>query len=152
MPDYENLHDEVASFFSSRFGVAREVLDQLTFVERGGKEIWATSALTPTGIASNRPAGVRILRRMPHGFKPTTVFLCLLAEHIGTSRVEVDDVQLLKQLLLGRPIQYEIDDGYAAVSYRGDILGCAVAKGGAVRALIPTQKRRELLGCLDPES
>ncbi len=151
MPDYESLHEEVTSFFSSRFGVSLNQLEQLSFIERGGGEIWATSAPTPTGIESSRPAGVRILRRMPHGFKPTTVFLCLLGRRITAARMEVEDVAILKLLLLGQPVAYAIDDGYVAISYRGDVLGCGVAKGGNVRALIATQKRRELLGCLESE-
>jgi len=151
LPAYKDLHKEVASFFSSRFGVVREALEELSFVERGGGEIWATSAPTPTGIASSRPAGVRILRRMPRGFKPTTVFLCLLDDRITAARMEVQDVAVLKQLLLGQPIAYTIDDGYVAISYCGDVLGCGVAKDGRVRALIPTQKRRELLGWLESE-
>ena len=151
MPDCENLHDEVISYFSSRFGVAREALDKLTYTERGGEEVWATSAPTPTGIVSSRPAGVRILRRMPHGFKPTTVFLCILGGHITASRMEIEDVSVMKQLLLGQPVACALDDGYFAISFRGDILGCGVAKGMKARALIPTQKRRVLLGCLESE-
>jgi len=152
LPDYESLHKEVTSFFSSRFGVAREVLEGLTYTERTGGEIWATSAPTPQGIESSRPAGVRALRRMPHGFKPTTVFLCLLGKQITSSRVEIDDVAVMKRLLLGQPIPYAIEDGYAAISYCGDVLGCGAAKGGTLRALIPTQKRRELLGCMEAEA
>ena len=151
MPAYENLYEEVTSFFSSRFGVAPSVLEQFTFIERQGGEIWAASAPSPPGIRSSRPAGVRALRRMPHGLKPTTVFLCLLGGNITSCRAEVSDLHIIKKLLLGQPIPYAIENGYAAISYRGDILGCAVAKEGSLRALIPTQKRRELLGCMESE-
>ena len=151
MPAYEDLHEEASSFFSSRFGVSLNEVEQLSFIERGGGEIWATSATTPPGIASSRPAGVRALRRMPHGFKPTTVFLCLLGRRITSARMKVEDVAILKALLLGQPVAYAITDGYVAISYHGDILGCGAAKDGNVRALIPTHKRRELLGCLESE-
>lgn len=151
MPAYEDLHEEVASFFSSRFDVTGEALEQLSFVERRGGDIWARSAPTPTGIVSSRPAGVRILRRMPRGLKPTTVFLCLLGDQITAARMEVEDAAILRKLLLGQAVAHPLDDGYAAISFRGDVLGCAVAKDGKVRALIPTQKRRELLGCLESE-
>ena len=151
MPDYESLHHEIVSYFSSRFGVAHEVLDKLTFTERGGGEVWATSAPTPTGIVSSRPAGIRILRRMPHGFKPTTVFLCILGERIRSSRMEIEDVSIMLQLLVGQPVACALDDGYFAISFRGDILGCGTAKDMRARALIPTQKRRVLLGCLESE-
>ena len=63
MPAYEDLHNEVVSFFISRFGVDKDVFAHLTFIERGTDEIWATSAPTPLGIAESRPAGVRALRR-----------------------------------------------------------------------------------------
>ena len=151
MPAYEDLHKEVGSFFSSRFGVSWDELEQLSFVESGGGEIWATSAPTPSGIEASRPAGVRTLRRMPLGLKPTTAFLCLLGDRITTARMEVEDVAILKQLLLGQPVACEIDDGYVAISYRGDVLGCGAARDGNVRALIATQKRRELLGFLESE-
>lgn len=151
MPDCENLHDEVVSYFSSRFGVAREVLDKLKYAERRGEEVWATSAPTPTGILSSRPAGVRILRRMPHGFKPTTIFLCILGDQITSSRMEIEDVSVMKQLLLGQPVTCALDDGYFAISFRGDVLGCGAAKDMRARALIPTHKRHVLLGCLESE-
>ncbi len=150
MPAYENLHDEVAAFFSSRFGVAREVSEQLTFTERGGEEIWATTAPTPIGIASSRPAGVRALRRMPRGLKPTSVFLSLLGDRITSGRMEIEDVNAMKRLLLGQPVPCTLD-GYVAISFRGDVLGCGAVRDGKARALIPTHKRRVLLGCLESE-
>jgi len=152
LPKFENLRDEVISYFTSRFGVAREVLEELTYTERGGEEVWATSAPTPAGIMSSRPAGVRILRRMPRGFKPTTVFLCILGEEITASRMEIEDESVMRRLLLGQPIACALGDGYFAISFRGDVLGCGVAKDKKARALIPTQKRRVLLGCLESES
>ncbi len=148
LPVYENLREEVISFLYSRFGIEGEVLDKLHFVRQKEEELWVTSAPTPCGIESSRPAGVRAFRRTPGGLKPTTVFLCLLGDHVKKSRIEVDEYTL-KQLLLGNAISCEIDKGYIAISYRGDVLGCGEARQGKVRARISTKKRRELLGCLE---
>jgi hypothetical protein len=135
------------TYFASRFGVSREFFAPFTFEERGG-EIWATTALTPLGLTPCRPLGLRILRRMPHSLKPTSLFLRVLNRHITTSRVEIKGLDLLQRFLLGQTIETSLSDGFVAVSFRGDVLGCGSAKNGRLRALIPTQKRRELLNSL----
>ncbi len=151
LPAYENLREEVTSLLHFRFGVPTDMLEKLYFVERQKGEIWVTTAPTPSKIQSSRPAGVRAFRRMPRGLKPTTVFLCLLGDHVKKSRLELDDDCTLKQLLLGKAISYKLDKGYIAISYLGDVLGCGEARQAKVRALIPTIKRRELLECLEQE-
>jgi len=145
----ESLREEIVYLFSSRFGVSLEFLNQLTFIEQKTGEIWATSAPTTSAVESSRPAGVRALRRMPQGLKPTSVFLRLLADRVRASRVEIDDLNTLRKLLLGQSVSVVVDDGYVAICYRGDVLGCGVCKDGRVRALIAVQKRRQLLECLE---
>jgi NOL1/NOP2/fmu family ribosome biogenesis protein len=148
LPDSNMPKEEAIAFFGTRFGVAEEWLRALTFVERNN-EIWATSASTLPPLASPRLPGLRALRRAPGGLKPTSVFLALLGNRITAARVDVDS-NALHRLLLGHWAPAEASDGYVAIVYRGDVLGCGRAQDGRVRALLPTGRRRELLNTLLP--
>ena len=141
----ENLSEEIIYYVNFRFGVARNVLEQLHFTENEKGEIWVTSAATPPCIRAFRPTGIRAFRRTPHGLKPTTTFLCHLGDLVVKSRVEINNVTTLEAFLLGKRISYPLDDGYAAICYKGDILGCAQVKAEMAKAVISTKKRRELL-------
>ncbi|RLE35736.1 hypothetical protein DRJ12_04920 [Candidatus Acetothermia bacterium] len=79
---------------------------------------------------------------MPDGLKPTSTFLILLGDRITLSRND------LRSLLLGRTIPASSPDGYVALSYNGDVVGCGRVRGGKLQALIPTGRRRELLEIL----
>jgi NOL1/NOP2/fmu family ribosome biogenesis protein len=149
LPAYEDLYEQANSFLYSRFGIERKVLERLHFIRGKEGEIWVTTAPTPAALESSRPEGIRAFRQTPTGLKPTTVLLCILGGDVKRSRVEVDDEHTLKQLLLGKAIPYDIEDGYIAISHRGDVLGCGEARRGKVRTLISTKKRRELLFCLE---
>ena len=87
---------------------------------------------------------------MPHAFKPTSLFLQVLNTRINVSRVEIESLDLLRHLLLGQTSDTSLTDGFVALSFRGDLLGCGVVKNGKLRVLIPVQKRKELLDCLEP--
>lgn len=151
MPASSDPRTEVLAFFETRFGV-NDALDGLHFIERND-ELWATSACPPPGLDAERPAGLRILRRQPRGLKPTSVVLMLLGDRITRSRVDVDRDEL-RDLLLGQRIRTDtpIDDGPVALVHRGDVIGCGRLARGELRALIPTGRRRELLGALDVPS
>ena len=149
MPDSENLRDEVIGYFDTRFGVPPSFFSAFSFEERKG-EIWATTAPCSPDLATLRPSGLRIMRRMPHVFKPTSLFLRVLNTRITASRIEIERLDLLRQLLLGQTSDTSLTDGFVAISFRGDLLGCGAVKNGKLRTLIPVQKRKELLDCLGP--
>jgi len=137
---------EAVAFYETEFGVERTWLEQLVYHERGD-EVWATSALGIPALDAPRLPGLRILRRTPHGLKPTSVFLALLGDRVTKRRVEVN-LEDLRSLLLGQWIAADVPDGFAAIVFEGDVLGCGRARHGRVRALIPTGRRQELLGAL----
>jgi len=147
LPGSESLNDEVFTYFEAHFGVAREVLAPLVFQERN-EEIWVASALLPEEITSKRPSGLRILRRTPGGLKPTSTFLQLLGERIIASRVEIGEIEELRQLVLGRAIRASYPDGFVAISFRGDVLGCGAVRGEKLKSLIPAGRRKALLDAL----
>ena len=151
MPDSESLRDEVIVYFETRFGVPPSFFSVFSFEERKG-EIWATTAPCSSDLSTLRPSCLRIMRRMPHAFKPTSLFLRVLNTRITASRIEIERLDLLRHLLLGQTSDISLTDGFVAISFRGDLLGCGVVKNGRLRALIPVQKRKELLDCLEPSS
>jgi hypothetical protein len=151
LPASESLREETVSYLNARFGVSRGDLADILFVEKKD-EIWAATADVPAGLVASRPAGLRALRRTREGFKPTSVFLRSIGKWITFSRIEIESVLELQQFLLGQPVPCAIGDGFAAVSFCGDVIGCGAARGGLARTVIPTHMRRELLGCLEAEA
>jgi len=141
------LRHEITSFFSNRFGVPVNWLDGLAFTEKD-HEIWAASAPCPEALHSKRPSGLRIARRAPRGLKPTSVFLATLGTRISSSRIPLD-ATTLHTVLMGQRVPLENQsDGYVALVYGNDVLGCGQVHAGLLRALIPTGRRRELLALL----
>ncbi len=141
----------MAAYYTSRFGVPASILSELRMESRN-EEIWATTGHALPGIHSVRSMGLRIGRAFPQGFKPTSVFLRALGEHIVRARVPVTREQLA-QLLLGRRIPWEDpDEGYVALDHAGDVVGCGRIYRGQLQALLPTGRRRELLEILSASS
>ena len=134
---------DAVDYFARRFGVHADELSALSFKE-WREEIWAVSGPPPAGIASRRPPGLRALRRTPTGLKPTSAFLVHLGSRINASRVELD-LRSLESLLLGRRIETDATDGFVALCFRSDVVGCGRALAGSLQAVIPTGRRRELL-------
>ncbi len=151
MPDSSAPKEEALRFFGERFGVPRGALEGLSFLERR-EEIWACRSLPPPGIESDRPPGLRALRRQADGLKPTSTFLIALGPRITASRVDLgaDD---LRRVLLGQriPAPQGQTEGHVALCFRGDVVGCGKVRGGVLAGLIPTGRRRELLGALDAD-
>jgi len=143
------LREEALRLFEQRFGVPRESLVDLTFIERR-EEIWACSSVPPPGIEPARPSGLRALRRQVDGLKPTSAFLIALGDRITASRVDLDADNTLRRVLLGQriPSPSQQADGYVALCFRGDVIGCGKVRDSSLRGLIPTGRRLELLGAL----
>ena len=137
--------------FAATFGVSRSWLEALHYVEIRGEEVWAMSAPIPERLAGRRAPGLRALRSQPAGLKPTSTFLVHLGPRITRSRIEVDR-KAAHRLASGQPLASDREDGYVAISYKGDILGCGEVRRGQLRALIPTGRRRELLEALTDDT
>lgn len=143
-----SLRSEALDWLGSRFGVPESAFESAAFTESAGGEIWISSNVSAGGLGVRRPPGLRALRRTPAGLKPTSAFLVAIGPLVAASRVEVD-VHVLRLLLLGRRTPTAGADGYVALSYDGDVLGCGLVADGVVHCLIPTGRRRELLDVLD---
>jgi len=99
------------------------------------------------GVPEEANARLIFFRRMPDGLKPTSAFLIALADRIAASRIELPRDRLIP-LLHGRTIDLSASDGYVALSYNGDVIGCGRIRAGRLQALIPTGRRRELIEIL----
>jgi hypothetical protein len=143
----ETLRREVEGYLSARFGLPSSLFASAQFTETGDGEIWVSTDM-PAGIRTRRPPGLRALRRTPSGLKPTSAFLVSVGPYVTASRVSVEE-DGRRSLLLGQRAACPHSDGYVALTHRGDVLGCALVADGTVHALIPTGRRRELLGILD---
>ena len=142
----ENLSlTEIRSLLVNRYGISEPFVDRLRFTVRGD-EIWATTAPeTEWETIASRPPGIRALRMLPRGVKPTSGFLVFLGSEVRSARVEIEDQKELEQLLLGRSSPSEREDGYVAVSFCGDVIGCGEVRHGKLRALLATGRRNTLL-------
>ncbi|MEW5826742.1 MAG: hypothetical protein AB1778_07910 [Candidatus Bipolaricaulota bacterium] len=148
MPESSALpSEEVTNYLATRFGVSRDFLARLAFVENRG-EIWACRppALT-LHVRGRRPPGLRALRRAPDGLKPTSAFLVALGPEVTAGLADVTREEL-RLLLLGQRIPSTHAPGYVALAYGGDVLGCGRVANAALQALIPTGRRGELLSIL----
>jgi len=151
LPASPELRHEITAFYQQQFGV-REPFLQGLLIEVNKEEIWGGTGAVLPGIYSARPMGLRIGRKFPVGFKPTSVFLAALGPHISHSKVSVE-LEDLRKLLLGQRIPFSgPEKGYVALEYRGDILGCGRIHQGKLQALIPTGRRKELLEILRTHS
>ena len=134
-------------FYGRAFGVPEEDLSSLCVTEKGA-ETWVASAQFPPEVHTRRPPGLRALRWMPDGPKPTSAFLSALGERIRRARIDLD-LATLRALLLGRRVPVARPDSYVALSHRGLVLGCGRVQRSELHALIPTGRRRELLEVLE---
>ncbi len=139
---------EIRHLLSGRYGIRESFLNGLRFVVRRD-EIWVTTAPESgwESIAS-RPAGIRALRLLPRGIKPTSGFLAFLDGEIRANLIAIERRAAFEKLLLGRSLPSEGDDGYVAVSFRGDIIGCGEVRRRELRLLLSTGRRNTLLHIL----
>ncbi len=147
MRSSEGWDEAAREYLRERFGV--EALPGKV-VERA-RGLWLTTAdLIPRGVRVHS-VGVRLFYLQGRGLKPTSLGLSLLAGEIRRNRVEVDLAEL-EWLLLGHAVERpEAPEGYVAIVYRGDVIGCGRVKGGKLSAEISKARRRELLAALPAE-
>jgi len=147
IPSANSVQEEAIGLFERRFGVGREILDRITFLTLRD-EIWACTSTPPAGITSERSPGLRALRRQGDRLKPTSTFLIALGDRITSARINLEP-EALRHLLLGQRLPVSsTEHGYVALCFQGDVVGCGRIHNGILQALIPTGRRRELLGAL----
>lgn len=143
----EQCKREVLRYLPQRFGVPVEILDKYNFVWSGGA-IWMTSVpleLLPKHRAVQR-IGLRALRKVPQGWKPTTPILQFFDKYITRNRLSLTHEQW-KQILSGQAIDClkdEISPGYVALELEGVIVGCGFFNGRFLNHQLSKVKVTEL--------
>lgn len=133
----EQCRREVLRYLPQRFGVPIEVLDPFTYLWSGGA-IWMTSVpleLLPQHRAVQR-IGIRALRKVPNGWKPTTPLLQFFDRHITHHRVALTEEQW-KRLLSGQALDCSregiptagLTPGYVALALGDILIGCGYFNG-----------------------
>jgi len=131
-------------YLRERFGV-EELPGRVVERARG---LWLTTAdLVPEGVKVHS-VGVRLFYLQGKVLKPASFGLSFLGERIRRRRVEVT-LEELERLLLGQAVEKPTaPEGYVALAYRGDVIGCGKVKEGKLSAEISKARRRELLSAL----
>ena len=149
MPECADLETRARAYLCDRFGVRAEDLTGIHFARRRD-ELWATTVSSTPDAVSIRPPGLRAMRSSGGQFKPTSAFLRVLGAAVRCGRVDVG-LSDLRQLLLGRTLATDSEDGYVALVYERIVIGCGHASRGGMRCLLPTSQRKGLLDML-PEA
>ncbi|MCX7642717.1 MAG: hypothetical protein N2116_02765 [Armatimonadetes bacterium] len=133
----EQCKREVLRYLPQRFGIPVEVLDKFNYTWSGGA-IWMTSVpleLLPNHKAIQR-VGLRALRKVPQGWKPTTPLLQFFDRYITKNRISLTHEQW-KRILTGQAIDCfregfstdELTPGYIALELDGVVVGCGFFNG-----------------------
>lgn len=147
MPGSEKTEkaEEAIEYVKERFGVDIGEIEGLKFEEVSG-DIWLTSEDETSLEAETQ--GIRAVRVMDIGLKPTTYFLQLLGDDISRNVVEVTEDEF-KALLSGDMIERDMSEkGYVALEFEGKVFGCGFYMDDLVSSRIPEGRAKELLGTL----
>lgn len=130
-------------YLVNRFGVKKHEIEKFELKEVSG-DVWISPS-ERSGLETET-SGIRAVRFMDIGLKPTTYLLQLLGDRISRNLVETDEEEF-KSLLKGDMIEREMSKkGYVAISFDGDIYGCGFYMDELVSSRIPEGRADELLG------
>jgi len=134
--------EEAREYLKERFGVKKEELEGLGLREVSG-DIWL-SPEEKSGLEFET-SGIRAVRFMDIGLKPTTYLLQLLGDSIRENRVETTEKEF-RDLLRGDMIERVMEEkGYVALVYEGKVFGCGFYMDELVSSRIPEGRAKELL-------
>ncbi len=135
-------------YLIQRFGV-EEIFENFKLVERSG-DFW----IVPKNMnveGEYITTGIRALRDTGIGLKPTTYFLQWLGNRITKNKLEMDK-EILDRLVFDREVLTEfsgITNGYVALMYKGEVLGCGLKKNSGLVTQIPKGRAKMLKNILD---
>ena len=139
----QNSKNKLMEYFSSRFGVEKKFWKDLKIHEKGNS-LWVTSrnvGLLDRFVAS----GIRALRIMDYGFKPTTYILQLLNKEVRKNIVDLASEEL-KILLFDRErIDTDLSKGYVALKHGGDVIGCGLIDSKGLKTQVSKGLTKELI-------
>jgi len=151
LPSSENRKvRDVWKYLETRFGVTEDDLEGFKIIKVSG-DFWLTSDDLETEL-DIETMGFRFVRVTGRGLKPTTYGLQFLDSSISKNLVELDRPEFLKLLRREEMVPREMEnEGYVALSFEGQIVGCGFYKGEKVSSRIPKGRGKELAGILTKE-
>jgi NOL1/NOP2/sun family putative RNA methylase len=133
-----NEPNKAEEYMKERFGVGKEEIN----LEKINGDYWLCPRKTPGLETETR--GIRAVRDMDIGLKPTTYLLQLVQEKISRNTVKVSEGDL-KTFREDGMIQRELEEkGYVALKYEDRIIGCCFYMDGLVSNRIPEGRLEEL--------
>lgn len=148
--DVQKGVEEAWSYIEERFGVEKEDLEAFKIVE-SSSDYWLTSESMETELKVET-CGFRFIRTTGRGLKPTTYALQFLDGRISKNIVELGREEFLKLLRREEMVPRDISgEGYVALKFNGDIVGCGYYKNGKVSSRIPKGRGKELAGVLEQD-
>ncbi len=137
--------EKVITYFKERFGISEEEFKEYLFFE-SNKGIWMVSSGCPeeeylklTALKRFDFLGIRVLRKLNNGFKPTTYGLQIIGRNATKNFIELSRDELIKLLKKGY-IEKEypsVEDGYVILRYNRRVLGCGLYRKGILRHQFP---------------
>lgn len=113
----------------------------LRFLARG-RNVWVVADLDGLehilGSLNVQAAGLPVVRKQKHVWKPTTAALLFLDAAVTKNVVDLTEEQFhpfLKGEVLPGPLG--VDGGYVAVRYHGKMLGCALYGKAGLKSQLP---------------
>jgi len=90
--------------------------------------------------------GIRAIRDMDIGLKPTTYFLQLIQDKITKNKIHLNEKEF-KALLNNEMIEKNMGEkGYVALFYNERCIGCGFYKDNLISTRIPKGRAQELIG------
>ncbi len=133
--------DEAWEYLEERFDIGREET-AFTLREVNG-DIWITSPEMETELEAET-YGIRFIRQMKIGLKPTTYGLQLVGDRLEKNVVDLDRREL-EDLLNGDMIEVTgLTKGYVALRFQHRVIGCGFYKDELVSSRIPKGRAKEL--------
>lgn len=137
---------DVWDYLEQQFGVGHDDLDEFVIMEQSG-DYWLAPEEHETEMELETH-GIRFVRELDTGFKPTTYGLQLLGDALESNVVELDRDEL-EAVLDGELIDREADSpGYVVLRFDGRVVGCGLYKNGTVSSWIPKGRGQQLLSSL----
>lgn len=134
--------NKAENYLKNRFGIDT---DNITLKKVSG-DIWLTS--NKKSELKFETEGIRAVRVMNIGLKPTTYLLQLLDEEISKNLVEINQEEL-ETLEKGGMIQRKMNKkGYVALKFQGRVIGCGLYKDELVSSRIPEGRMEELVNSI----
>jgi NOL1/NOP2/fmu family ribosome biogenesis protein len=134
--------NKAEKYMQKRFGIQKNEIN----LEKINGDYWHCPETT-SGLET-KTRGIRAVRDMEIGLKPTTYFLQLIQNKITKSKTEITKKEL-KAFNQDEMIQRKMNKkGYIAIIYENQVIGCGFYMDQLISSRIPEGRLKELVESL----